>query len=258
LTESISFDRAAAYYDRTRAFPDNVMARLVPMLVAELPPDKPCLEIGIGTGRIALPLMSRGVRIVGIDLSLEMLRKLLDKARRSAPPLAIADATRLPFASRTFGSAIAAHVLHLIPNWRSAVDELTRVVRPGGVLVASRGGVTRAEWQRAVRRRFFSEAGDPPWPPGIDRIEELDEEMRARGADLRELPELRSEMSASINDLLAALEAGIWSSCWTIDEHARMRAAAATRDWARRALGDLDMRRAASYGSTWHAYALAQ
>ena len=63
MTESVSFDRAADYYDRTRAVADSVMAQLIPLLVAEIPPGEPCLEIGIGTGRIALPLVDEGVRV---------------------------------------------------------------------------------------------------------------------------------------------------------------------------------------------------
>lgn len=254
MTDSISFDRAAPYYDRTRAFPDDVMERLIPMLTRELPPGERCLEIGVGTGRIALPLMREGIRIVGVDIAAEMLRRLIDKAGGSGPPAAIADATRLPFADGTFGSAIAAHVLHLIPGWRTAIDEVTRVVRPGGVLVASRGASTRAEWQHQVRRRFFAEAGDPPWPPGINRIEELDDGMRARGAAVHELPELDREDLASINDLLAALEGGIWSACWALDEATRQRAATATREWAGRELGDLDQPRPTLYSSVWRAY----
>ena len=113
------------------------MQQLVPMLVAELPRDGRCLEIGVGTGRIALPLIESGINVVGVDISAEMLRRYVEKA----PPnieVAVADATRLPFADRTFTSAIASHVLHLILGWVSALDELVRVLVPGGVLLASR------------------------------------------------------------------------------------------------------------------------
>lgn len=252
---SVSFDRAAEYYDRTRDFPDEVMARLVPMLVSQLPRDELCLEIGIGTGRIALPLMAAKIRMVGVDISPDMLRKLVDKAG-ATPPVAIADATCLPFSAGTFGSAVAAHVLHLIPGWRSAVDELVRVVRPGGVLLASRGAASRAEWQHALRRFFFEQAGDPPWPPGVDTIDQLDDEMTSRGAAVRELEELRRDGQTTVNEQLAELEAGHWSACWSMDDATRHRAAAATRDWARRELGDLEARRPASYASVWRAYVL--
>ena len=255
---SISFDRAAGYYDETRAFPDHIMARLIPMLATQLPANELCLEIGIGTGRIALPLIAADVRIVGIDISVEMLRRLREKAGDGAPSLAIADATRLPFADSTFGSAVAAHVLHLVSGWTRAVDELVRVVRPGGVVVASRGGTARTGWQHAVRRAFFAEAGNPAWPPGMDNIGQLDVEMAARGATLIEMPELINEHEVSINSVISNLEAGTWSACWTLDEATRRRAGAAAREWAERELGDLDAPRPATSGSVWRGYKLPE
>lgn len=255
MSGSISFDRAADYYDQTRGLPADLMDRLMPMVAAELP-DGRCLEIGIGTGRIALPLMRRGVDVVGVDISIEMLRRLL--AKSSAPKVVLGDATRLPFGDRTFASAIASHVLHLVPGWRTALDEIVRVVRPGGVLLASRSADTTAGWNRAVRRRFFAEAGNPPWPPGIDRIEALDEEMRSRGASVRALEDVRNEEMISIAGLIALLEKGIWAACWAMDEDTRRRAAAATRDWARTELGDLDEKRLTRHDSDWRAYRLAE
>jgi SAM-dependent methyltransferase len=67
-----------------------------------------------------------------------MLRQLVANAGGTAPlPLFQSDATRLPAGTGTFGSVLAVHVLHLIPDWRLAVDEAVRVLRPGGALVAS-------------------------------------------------------------------------------------------------------------------------
>src|SRR4029077_8158546 len=101
LTESVSFDRAADYYDRTRAVADSVMAELIPLLVAEIPPGEPCLESGIGTGRSALPLVDDRDSGAGVDISGEMLRRLIAKRRGLWPHVAIADATRLPFRDAT-------------------------------------------------------------------------------------------------------------------------------------------------------------
>ena len=154
---SISFDRAAEYYDRTRVRPEALITNLLPLL----PRAGACLEIGIGTGRIALPLVEHGIDVVGVDISREMLKKLFAKRRTLWPQVVIADATMLPFPDRTFSSAVAAHVLHLIPEWRSAVDEMLRVLRPDGLLIATRGGQSRPMWHRDVRRHFFQEAGDP-------------------------------------------------------------------------------------------------
>jgi SAM-dependent methyltransferase len=136
--ESVNFDRAAGYYDATRALPETTMAQLTALLAAELAERQPCLEIGVGTGRFALPLRAAGIAMAGTDISGAMLRRLAANAGGGSPfPLAQADATRLPFAAGTFGSVLAVHVLHLIPDWRVAVDEAVRVLRPGGALVAS-------------------------------------------------------------------------------------------------------------------------
>jgi ubiquinone/menaquinone biosynthesis C-methylase UbiE len=253
---SVSFDRAANYYDQTRSLPDDLMDQLVELLVAQLPEKGRCLEIGIGTGRIALPLMERGVDLVGIDISSEMLRKLVAKAGQMK--IALADATRLPFRDATFSSAIASHVLHLVPDWRAALGELVRVVAPGGVLLISRTADPAHEWNIAVRRRFFAEAGNPPWPPGMRRMQEADAAMRSRGAEVRVLEDVRNESTMSIEDLLAAMEHGIWAACWAIDEETRRRAAAATREWARTEYGDLDAQRPHRQRSDWRAYRLRE
>lgn len=94
-----------------------------------------------------------------IDLSRPMMDVLVEKAGGTPPfPLVQGDATALPFPDGRFGAAIASHVFHLIPEWRRALSELARVVRPGGVLLSSRGGrepegplaATRAEFQARV------------------------------------------------------------------------------------------------------------
>jgi ubiquinone/menaquinone biosynthesis C-methylase UbiE len=232
------------------------MTRLLDALHNVMPAGETCLEVGVGTGRIALPLVKEGVHVVGVDISAEMLRKLVAARQGGWPQLAIADATRLPFADATFGSAIASHVLHLIPRWRSAVAEMVRVVRPGGVLVASRGSHLAEGWRDQVSRRFFHEAGDPPWPPGLDRIEELDLEMLALGAGVEPFPDLMSQQTSSIEEMISALEDGVWAACWSLDEATRRRAAAATRQWARSSFGDLGAGRIAPTGSVWRAYRL--
>jgi SAM-dependent methyltransferase len=136
--ESVNFDRAAGYYDATRALPTGAMRALTDLLAAELGQRQPCLEIGVGTGRFALPLRDRGIVLAGADISGAMLRQLVANAIGRRPPAVLqADAARLPAGAGTFGSVLAVHVLHLIPDWRVAVDEAVRVLRPGGALVAS-------------------------------------------------------------------------------------------------------------------------
>ena len=62
----------------------------------------------------------------------------------------------------------------------------------------------------------------------------------------------------AVRNLLAAMEQGIWSACWSIDEESRRRAAAATQKWAASQYGDLDEPRPTRQSSDWRAYRLAQ
>lgn len=136
-SDSIAFDHAASFYDATRGFPpgeDRAVAALIAE-AAELDASMRLLEIGIGTGRIALPLSRHVGAIIGLDLARPMMDRLREKRADEPVFLMQGDATELPFPPRTFDAAMTVHVLHLIPPWRRALDELKRVLRPGGVLI---------------------------------------------------------------------------------------------------------------------------
>jgi len=73
-------ERAASVYDeRTADMFDPAVLRPVVDLLADLAGHGPTLEFGIGTGRIALPLAQRGVRVIGIDNSEAMVARLRAK-----------------------------------------------------------------------------------------------------------------------------------------------------------------------------------
>jgi SAM-dependent methyltransferase len=87
-------DRIADVYDRMAAtMPDPVdcVDRL-----AELAGAGPALELGIGTGRIALPLAARGVEVHGIDASAAMVERLRAKPGGEAIPVTLGDFAGLP------------------------------------------------------------------------------------------------------------------------------------------------------------------
>jgi len=96
-------ERAAARYDdpADRMFDPRVIGPAVDFLAA-LAGDGRALELGIGTGRIALPLARRGVQVHGVDLSRAMVARLRAKPGGDAIAVTIGDfaATRVarPFA----------------------------------------------------------------------------------------------------------------------------------------------------------------
>jgi SAM-dependent methyltransferase len=82
----------AARYDRSTDAefdPENIAATVD--FLAELAGDGTALELGIGTGRVALPLVERGVSVAGIDLSPDMVAQLRRKPGGEAIPVAIGD-----------------------------------------------------------------------------------------------------------------------------------------------------------------------
>src|SRR2546422_3706400 len=118
MSGSISFERASEYYDRTRGMSEEGARRTVELLADELGDRGLVLEVGVGTGQLAIPLHRAGIPVIGIDLAWSMLAKLIEKGGgRSPVPLVIGDATEMSFADDAFGAAYLRWVLHLIPAW---------------------------------------------------------------------------------------------------------------------------------------------
>jgi phosphatidylethanolamine/phosphatidyl-N-methylethanolamine N-methyltransferase len=103
-------------------------------LVNQLP-GRTVLEVGVGTG-LALPRYTSDKRIVGIDLSAEMLalarRRVAELGLRNVESLREMDAEATDFADGQFDTAVAMFVASVVPNPRRLLAELRRVVRPGG------------------------------------------------------------------------------------------------------------------------------
>ena len=153
-----SFDRVAARYDATRSIPAAAEAAIAAGIVGAVAATSRTrlLEIGVGTGRIALPLARHRLRCIGVDRSMPMLaaarRKGLEGAGRLH--LALGNATALPFATASVDVALVVHVFHLIPNWPGALLEALRVIRPGGYFIygSERNGATSGE--RPINERW--------------------------------------------------------------------------------------------------------
>src|SRR5439155_26304664 len=77
----LSYDRVATIYDATRGLAPRAMARVLGVLVDELH-GKRVLEVGVGTGRYAVPLQKSGIRVVGVDISRSMVEFGLAKGLR--------------------------------------------------------------------------------------------------------------------------------------------------------------------------------
>jgi phosphatidylethanolamine/phosphatidyl-N-methylethanolamine N-methyltransferase len=96
------------------------------------------LDVGVGTG-LELPMFDPGTRLVGVDLSEPMLRRAAARVRReqlsNVDGLIVMDAMRLAFPDGCFDVVVAPYVLTVVPDPGATLDELLRVVKPGGEIV---------------------------------------------------------------------------------------------------------------------------
>jgi SAM-dependent methyltransferase len=217
------------------------------------------LEVGVGTGQLALPLHEAGVDVTGIDLARPMLDVLVEKAGGRVPfPLAIADATRQPFAGGSFGAAYLRWVLHLIPAWKDAIAETIRVLRPGAVFLVCIADYGSGPTAR-IKEHFTGLVGTGRHRPvGLDwgSGDSLDEVMAAHGATWRDLPRFEDPETTTAEGFIRGIEANAYSWTWSMDDGARLAAAAATRAWAEAEMGPLDEVPRRTYPVDWRAYDL--
>jgi ubiquinone/menaquinone biosynthesis C-methylase UbiE len=94
------------------------------------------LEVAIGTG-LNLPHYPRDLSLTGIDLSPEMLALARTRAQRTGRSVELleADAQDLPFPDHSFDTVVCTYALCSVPDDALAVREMTRVLRPGGLLI---------------------------------------------------------------------------------------------------------------------------
>ena len=124
-----AFDEISRVYDATRQpLTPEVLDRIAACLrnwgVEKL------LDVGIGTGRVAKPLIERRFEVAGVDASRGMLLKAREKQLRD---LVRGAADFLPFRDASFDTVLFVHVLHVLEEPRRAIREACRVGRLGAV-----------------------------------------------------------------------------------------------------------------------------
>jgi phosphatidylethanolamine/phosphatidyl-N-methylethanolamine N-methyltransferase len=117
------------------------------------------LEVGVGTG-LVLSYYPGDCRVIGVDLSEDMLRKAAEKVRerrlRHVRLIAAMDACRLGLRDASFDAVALPFVITLVPDPEGALDECARVLKTGGeIVIASKLG-----YDTGVQARL-EEAIDP-------------------------------------------------------------------------------------------------
>src|SRR5580704_122073 len=151
------------FYDQTRSWPPNITMMWRESIVARLGNAANILDLGVGTGRLAIELRREAPNVVGLDFSFPMLSRFSRKQReiKDKVPLIQGDATMLPFHESSFDCVLTTHLWPFVAEWHRGLSEVCRVLRRSGLLIDTEGGPTfeglRGElhdaWQRALVRR---------------------------------------------------------------------------------------------------------
>ena len=130
------FDTIGAEWDhmRERFFPDHVRERA--LAVAAVEAKRLAADLGAGTGFLTEGLLARGVNVIAVDQSPVMLEALRDKfPEPDKLDCRIGEAEHLPIDDNAVDYSLANMYLHHVERPAIAIGEMTRILKPGGIVV---------------------------------------------------------------------------------------------------------------------------
>jgi SAM-dependent methyltransferase len=252
---AVSFDRAAEYYDATRGYAEGSAERIRDAIVAYAAAGSSTrfLELGVATGRIALPFIRAGYDYTGVDISPAMMERLTSKLADDLGKAAYrfqlheADVTALPFEAAHFDVIIAVHVLHLVAEWQHAIQEARRVLRSGGWLLCGSDETlgesnavadSRLPAPLRVRRTWWAlrrelGLGEPAGRSNLrSRDAQLVEYLRSLGATVDTVVLAKYELPAiSARAMADRIKARVFSADWNTPESAHAELVRRLDDW---------------------------
>jgi ubiquinone/menaquinone biosynthesis C-methylase UbiE len=139
------------------------------------------LEIGCGSGFICSHMAEKyRLKVVGVDLDPAMIQIAHSNfGKKPNTRFIVMDATKLDFADGEFDLVLSFGVMHHIPNWQEALSEVSRVLKPGGVLIF--GDLAYSRFTARMVRRFSQSLGGYT----IDEVAAL---LRTKGLEMVHAP----------------------------------------------------------------------
>ncbi len=269
---SVSFDPVAHLYDATRGFPESVAGQIAHALdeAANGNAQTRFFEVGVGTGRVAVPLSEHGRQYTGIDISEKMLSRFEEKLRaagwkedfmewgsmpdedgarkldvqrfiheekQGSMRLLIADMTAIPFRDHSFDAVIAVHVFHLVSDWQKALQEVMRVLHPGGVLVRCweenweelwkpGPGDIRKQWSKIV----VEELGGSTARPGVGE-QVVTAWLQQQGFETEQVDVVTWEREITPRTILQGIEQRLWTSTLSVPDDIFAASIKRLREW---------------------------
>ena len=154
------WDRNAGRYDRfmrkDRAAYEEIYELIRPVVKA-----KTVLELATGTGLIAKHIVTAATHIEATDASAEMIAEAKRDNQSAKLHFSVQDMFHLPYTDGSFDVIIVANALHIVPQPEKALQEIKRVLKDDGVLIAPTFTHAGNSFSGMVRAFFMRMAGFP-------------------------------------------------------------------------------------------------
>lgn len=142
MTTASFWDRAAEKYAAQPVADPAAFDRKIAITREHMTPDSVVLDIGCGTGSLALRLADAGREVHGLDISPEMIRIARDKATRQGTPnvhfhVGPFDETFTAFPAAHLDGLCAYSILHLVDDRPAALARIHTLLKPGGFFISS-------------------------------------------------------------------------------------------------------------------------
>jgi len=141
-TEAAFWNALAEGYAAQPVANPDAFDRKIAITRARMNPDSVVLDIGCGTGSLALRLADAGAHVHGLDVSDEMVRIALGKAENQGVDnvtfhVGLFDETFTTFGPASLDGLCAYSILHLVPDHLAAVEQIYLMLKPGGFFISS-------------------------------------------------------------------------------------------------------------------------
>lgn len=154
------WDKNAGRYDRfmrnDRAAYEKMYGLIRPVVKA-----KTVLEVATGTGLIAKSIVNAAAHIEATDASAKMILEAKRDNQSAKLHFSVQDMFRLPYAQKSFDAVIASNALHIVPHPEKALQEIRRVLKDDGVLIAPTFTHAGSSVSGKAKAFFMSMAGFP-------------------------------------------------------------------------------------------------
>ena len=154
------WDKNAGRYDcfmrKDRAAYEEMCKLIRPVVKA-----KTVLELATGTGLIAKHFVNAAAHIEATDASAEMILEAKRDNRSAKLHFSVQDMFRLPYADKSFDVVIVSNALHIVPQPEKALQEIKRVLKEDGTLIAPTFTHAGNSFSGKVRE-FFMKLADFP------------------------------------------------------------------------------------------------